>query len=211
VCDDGVCILARCGNGVVETFYEDDADDEFCDDGNQDDGDGCSSNCKSLEACGDGVRDLIAGEECDDGNDFDRDGCNRLCASTPAFWRPLDRVLPVRHRYAGAYDPHRERVLVFGGTSELGNDLGDTWEWDGESWNPVSLSGPPPRSAPTMAYDGARRESVLFGSVTDVINDTWVFNGLVWSQRFPVASPPATSRPALAYDSAREVVTLVSP
>lgn len=53
-CDDGVvrnglngsctysCTLQRCGDGMMDLFYG----REECDDGNNDDGDGCSSECK---------------------------------------------------------------------------------------------------------------------------------------------------------------------
>jgi cysteine-rich repeat protein len=61
-----------CGNGVVE-------ENEQCDDGNRNDGDGCSASC-SLEVtsgCGDGVQG--EGEECDDGNTTAGDGCSETC------------------------------------------------------------------------------------------------------------------------------------
>jgi cysteine-rich repeat protein len=48
-----------CGNGILEGSEE-------CDDGNNDDGDGCTSDCLP-EDCGDGV--VVAVEECDDGGD----------------------------------------------------------------------------------------------------------------------------------------------
>ena len=41
-CRDGFCIVAFCGNGFVDQG-------EVCDDGNQDSGDGCSSDCRSDE------------------------------------------------------------------------------------------------------------------------------------------------------------------
>ena len=40
-----------CGDGVIDRAHE------TCDDGNTDDGDGCSASC-SLETCGNGVRML---------------------------------------------------------------------------------------------------------------------------------------------------------
>jgi cysteine-rich repeat protein len=63
-----------CGNGVIEG-------DETCDDGNIEDGDGCSSVCLIEEEpgpiCGNGV---IEGDEtCDDGNIEDGDGCSAVC------------------------------------------------------------------------------------------------------------------------------------
>lgn len=56
-----------CGNGKMEAA-------EQCDDGNRDDGDGCSSRCRKEGGCGDGV--LQEDEECDDGNRIDGDGCS---------------------------------------------------------------------------------------------------------------------------------------
>lgn len=58
-----------CGDGIV-SFGEE------CDDGNQADGDGCSSDCQ-LPACGNGS--VEADEQCDDGNEVDTDDCTRKC------------------------------------------------------------------------------------------------------------------------------------
>ncbi|MFC1609836.1 DUF4215 domain-containing protein, partial [Myxococcota bacterium] len=49
-----------CGDHVVD-------ERELCDDGNTEDGDGCSSNCKSDQVCGNGVVDEPVGEACDEG------------------------------------------------------------------------------------------------------------------------------------------------
>ncbi len=60
-----------CGNGVVEPG-------EQCDDGNQNDHDGCRYDCTLCPpACGNGV--LEPGEECDDGNQVDNDECSNHC------------------------------------------------------------------------------------------------------------------------------------
>jgi cysteine-rich repeat protein len=61
--------VAVCGNGVVETG-------EQCDDGNNNNFDGCSEHC-TLEICGNGTID--ASEQCDDGNTADGDGCSANC------------------------------------------------------------------------------------------------------------------------------------
>jgi fibro-slime domain-containing protein len=76
----------NCGDGKVTP-------DEACDDGNRVDGDGCSSNCLSVEPgyscsppgmpchhvsrCGDGI--VATNELCDDGNTKDGDGCSSRC------------------------------------------------------------------------------------------------------------------------------------
>ncbi len=67
-----------CGDGVVDSATED-APGEVCDDGNTEDGDGCSADCLSDETCGNGVVD--ADEVCDDGNTEDGDGCSADCTS----------------------------------------------------------------------------------------------------------------------------------
>lgn len=72
-CADTDCILAPlcqpCGDGDVN-------DAEACDDGNNEDGDGCSSRCLK-EGCGDGERGDA--EDCDDGNLIAGDGCDFRC------------------------------------------------------------------------------------------------------------------------------------
>ena len=61
-----------CGDGAV-------APGEQCDDGNANDGDGCSATCQNETegVCGDGTQD--PGEFCDDGNTIDGDGCSSTC------------------------------------------------------------------------------------------------------------------------------------
>jgi cysteine-rich repeat protein len=59
---DPTCQETRCGNGVLEGSEE-------CDDGNFDDGDGCSWKCHDQDpGCGDGVVDEETEEECDPPN-----------------------------------------------------------------------------------------------------------------------------------------------
>jgi hypothetical protein len=36
---------------------------------------------------------------------------------------------------AMAYDPIRKRIVLYGGFDASRDNLGDTWEWDGSSWN----------------------------------------------------------------------------
>jgi len=65
-------IGSECGDGEI-------TDSETCDDGNTEDGDGCSSDCLVEDGiCGDGVRNV--GEDCDDGNTVDDgNGCDEIC------------------------------------------------------------------------------------------------------------------------------------
>ena len=85
-CDDGnilpgdgcspTCEIEKCGNGKIDPG-------EVCDLGAGRNGVcmGCSANCQSTEACGDGILDPECGEVCDDGNTRDGDGCASTCRS----------------------------------------------------------------------------------------------------------------------------------
>jgi cysteine-rich repeat protein len=64
----------RCGDGRLDPG-------EICDDGNSLSGDGCSSDCRSNEVCGNRVVDQTAGEVCDNGNQVSGDGCSADCQS----------------------------------------------------------------------------------------------------------------------------------
>ena len=69
-----------CGDGIINQASEQ------CDDGNTEDGDGCSQFCQTEVAppdpfCGDGTID--PGEECDDGNTVNGDGCDSNCQEEP--------------------------------------------------------------------------------------------------------------------------------
>jgi cysteine-rich repeat protein len=68
-------IAFGCGDG--ELFGA-----EQCDDGNNDNGDGCDMNCR-IEACGNGI--IQDGEGCDDGNTVDKDGCSSECVPEECF------------------------------------------------------------------------------------------------------------------------------
>ncbi len=63
---------AECGDGRL-------GGGEQCDDGNTEDGDGCSSVCRREAFCGDG--ELDRGEVCDDMNRRSGDGCRSDCQS----------------------------------------------------------------------------------------------------------------------------------
>ncbi len=87
---------------------------------------------------------------------------------------------PARYGHAMAYDPHRQVSLMFGGQDgfNFGTGLlGDTWEWNGQTWTQLQIPGPPARSFVKMVYHSARRRVVLFGGYTSAgfANDTWEF------------------------------------
>jgi len=97
VCGGDSCLPAgpapsNCGDGKL-------TEDEACDDGNRDSGDGCAANCLGVEPgyscspagqachvialCGDGV--ISSNEMCDDGNARAGDGCSPRCQLERGF------------------------------------------------------------------------------------------------------------------------------
>jgi cysteine-rich repeat protein len=70
-------VPVACGDGDLDPG-------ETCDDGNTNNGDGCSAQCQiEVPVCGDGNVDPEIGEECDDGNTVDGDGCSANCTIEP--------------------------------------------------------------------------------------------------------------------------------
>ncbi|MDO8349080.1 MAG: kelch repeat-containing protein [Planctomycetota bacterium] len=117
---------------------------------------------------------------------------------------PVSPSARVDHRMA--WMPTIGKVVMFAGWS--GSNMDDTWTWDGASWALVSPAGKPPsRVAHGMAFDAARNRLVVFGGSygggAGVRGDTWEFDGITWTQRFPLASLPARAGIAMAYDAAR--------
>ena len=126
-----------------------------------------------------------------------------------ASWTLLPVAGPVgRDGHGMAYDSDRARGVLFGGA--VGGFANDTWEWDGSTWTqqPAAPSELSPRST-TLAYDKARRETLLFGghAETEYFGDTWAWDGVQWARR-ATTGPSKRTYPAMAYDEARRRVVL---
>jgi uncharacterized protein (TIGR03437 family) len=127
---------------------------------------------------------------------------------------------PARVAFGMAYDSAHGEVVLFGGTDSSGNLLNDTWVWDGANWTQQSpQTSPPARSSFGMAYDAASDQVVLFGGVGErpsagagakFFSDTWVWDGVNWTEESPQASPQQDSGFPMAYDSTHTQVVLYS-
>lgn len=132
-----------------------------------------------------------------------------------------------RSGHAMAYDPVRERVVLFGGAAS-GQRLADVWEWDGSAWTPVptsTVTGPSGRNNHAMAWDPNTQEILMYGGTVDVVqrpivpgfppiphlvnsDETWSWNGQRWLDRTAGARPPHRYHHAMATDVARARVVL---
>ncbi|MFN2543944.1 MAG: hypothetical protein ABR600_05145 [Actinomycetota bacterium] len=103
-----------------------------------------------------------------------------------------------------AYDPIRRNIVMFGGSQ-----YGETWTWDGTSWQVYAQPGGPQfRSDAAMAWMPRIGSVVLFGGYPDVspdhlggqLADTWAWDGASWRRIVTAHSPPARYAAGLALD-----------
>ncbi len=62
---------------------------------------------------------------------------NKTWIVTDGTWSELtlENSPSVRGSPAMAYNPERKKILLYGGFDSSGNELDDTWEWDGSQWS----------------------------------------------------------------------------
>jgi cysteine-rich repeat protein len=218
------CSLPRCGDGIVDP-------DEACDDENDDAGDGCNPQCTSDETCGNGVIDVIAGEDCDDGGTEVGDGCGAICvieACGNGIMDP-DEVCDDDNTVSG--DGCSATCLSL---EECGNDIidpangeecddGDLASGDGCSsactvefpiWSELDPGVYSARHSAAAVYDSARERIIMFGgrvvdgSTAYASDETWEFDGNSWQQVHTANAPGPRYAHAMAYDAKRQVVVL---
>jgi Kelch motif protein/galactose oxidase-like protein len=125
---------------------------------------------------------------------------------------------PIRGGASDGYDASRHRLVVFGGSDEVGGFRNDTWVLDlGPTplWSPLATEGSPPprRYWHVSAWDEARDQLVVYGGYNGIssnpLGDLWA---LSFAGATPTWSPITPSGPApvdrmlsqLVYDSGRD-------
>lgn len=120
------------------------------------------------------------------------------CADTWTFgesgWMAIGGLGPsAREDSFMVYDEDRQKIVLFGGHAWAANVLGDTWEFNGDSWTSMNFQhNPPARANQAMAYDPVRKRVVMFGGWqggTEYLWDTWEYDGINWYQIYPAHSP----------------------
>lgn len=104
-----------------------------------------------------------------------------------------------------AFDAARGVCVLFGGSN--GSD--ETWEFDGVAWTQAAPATVPlGRFAHAMWYDTARGVTMMFGGQAQpsgaVLNDTWAWDGVDWTQLQPATAPPGLWSIEATYDLARD-------
>jgi len=105
-------------------------------------------------------------------------------------WIQMQSSGPEQRFYHGmAYDFNTQKVLMFGGAGKIVDgrhiNLGDTWEWDGQSWHKIGSSSRLKIAHFGMAFDKTRNKVIIVGGIDNDLNyyDFWEWNGRNW-QRF---------------------------
>lgn len=124
-------------------------------------------------------------------------------------------ALPGRRRSAMmAWDAESQQIVLFGGYDDnTGSYRRDNWGWDGSQWTAIHTS-PSAREGGALAQgpdlpDG-RHTLVLYGGgdCCGYFNETWIWDGIDWTQ----ANPPSTAGQRInffmAYDPVRRKTVL---
>ncbi|HYE60920.1 MAG TPA: immunoglobulin domain-containing protein [Phycisphaerales bacterium] len=126
-------------------------------------------------------------------------------------WRQYEGAGPSgRTRAVMAYDPIRQRVVMFGGGAQSLSP--ETWEWDGDAWALRAVVGPSPRSGHAMTFDPARQGVLLYGGQVagQPSAEQWLWSGESWSRL--ADGPRAASSARMSFDTGRQrLVLFLSP
>ena len=121
-------------------------------------------------------------------------GANTWMNKNPKGQKPSPRVNP-----AMAYDSGSDRIVLFGGYTDAGQNSDETWVYDlnANRWTQKApVDSPSPRYAAAMAYDADSDQVVLFGGGTwgtgVTFDDTWAYDVDSDTWQLRDLPPPAT-------------------
>lgn len=138
---------------------------------------------------------------------WEYDGANWSQVTTASSPGPLER--PAMCWHSG-----NNRVLLFGGIDPQIGGTNVLWSYDGTNWSQVPVVGTSPsdRTGARMVYDPVRSVCVLHGGMNPtsgaLLNDTWEWNGVSWTQIATPAPAPLRALPAMAMDPIRRRVVI---
>ena len=139
-------------------------------------------------------------------------------ASGREGWRRIADLAPRDHH--ALVEDDRGGILLFGGIPSVRSSPwpADTWALDGDAWRQVASEGPAARGRTAMAYDGKRRQVVLFGGVSapsgpnqaqTFLGDTWIWQGGRW-RKAADSGPRGRYAHGMVFDERAGVVLLYS-
>jgi galactose oxidase-like protein/Kelch motif protein len=111
---------------------------------------------------------------------------------------------PARWDHTLAADDRGRQLLLFGGRTDDGTPLGDTWRFDlkKQEWLQLTGPGPSPRFGHSVAVDQKARRLYLFGGQADgatFFNDAWMLD--LKTERWSEINTGDGPRPQVRYGS----------
>lgn len=93
--------------------------------------------------------------------------------------------------------PLDDKLVLFGQNNIGGENIPETWTWDGTAWTRIDAVGPSARDDAVMAPLG--NSLILFGGGFQPpdFSDTWSWDGTTWTQ-IRVSGPSARWQAAMA-------------
>ncbi len=127
-------------------------------------------------------------------------------------WVPRTPQVRTAHAMARFEDPGgADRVVIFGGRTDGGVILDDTWSWDGVEWRQLfPTNRPSPRSFARMTMD-ANGSIVLYGgrdASANLLSDTWTWDGSDWTLESASSAPGPMAGHGMAFDRANDYTVL---
>jgi len=118
-----------------------------------------------------------------------------------------------RHGISMSFDGESNEVILFGGSTvdkQYGERKGETWRWDGQKWNKLSIEQPLGVFNATMTYDPHKEEFVRFGGWNGKsrINTTWVFKENSWRILASDQSPSPRNHSNMVYSIKEQRIIL---
>lgn len=107
---------------------------------------------------------------------------NEMWEWTGRSWNKLPFATPAIPGLQAVASFANNRILLYDGMEGIQT----TWEFASGKWTPFRAPGPGSRQGHSMAYDKARKRTVLFGGgkpeTTERYNDTWEWDGFDWEK-----------------------------
>jgi hypothetical protein len=121
-----------------------------------------------------------------------------------------------RSGHALAHDELRHRTVLFGGDRPSPgyavSSLGDTWEWDGGTWQQIApAASPAPRAHHSLVFDRRRGVTVLVGGSRGGLDlhEVWEWDGSSW--RGGARDVPSRPGQRMVFDDQRGALVIVTP
>ncbi|MBL8750253.1 MAG: hypothetical protein JNK78_13890 [Planctomycetes bacterium] len=140
-----------------------------------------------------------------------------LAAALPAQ-NPWVKITPTASpgaRRAGAmgFDGTANRMIIYGGLTQTPSQiLGETWSYNGTTWQLLTTAGGQPRWGHQIVRIPTLNRLLTFGgrspAITTLANDTSQWTGSAWTPVVTVHAPTPRFRYGLAYDTLRNRAVL---